>query len=178
MRASSPPAERPSAGLALSRSTATLFSEHFETADTTQRVDRIASARERDLRHNRFATWGGALSSLGQNRRLSLLSLLLAAVVTACSKQESPPAALTRAAPSGLNAPEGNRPVDPALLAFLDLARASHHRADIFEGSGRRGEAMGELEELVRARSADPQAPEVREVLADTFARLADLRSR
>jgi hypothetical protein len=42
----------------VSRSTAPLFSERFDTRQTTERIDRIASARARDLRHNRFATWG------------------------------------------------------------------------------------------------------------------------
>lgn len=56
---------RPSAGrdasepvLAVSRSTAPMFHEPFETATTSARVDRIARARERDLRDNRYALWG------------------------------------------------------------------------------------------------------------------------
>ncbi len=42
------------------RSTASLFTtgEPFRTADTTARMDRIASARSRDLRDNRYAAWG------------------------------------------------------------------------------------------------------------------------
>jgi hypothetical protein len=44
--------------LAVSRSTASMFQEKFETAETTERVDRIASARERELRSNRYAMWG------------------------------------------------------------------------------------------------------------------------
>jgi hypothetical protein len=44
--------------LAVSRSTAPLFTEPFETASTSARVDRIAAARERDLRNNRYALWG------------------------------------------------------------------------------------------------------------------------
>jgi len=44
--------------LAVSRSTAALFSEKFETSATTHRVDRIASARSRELRSNRYALWG------------------------------------------------------------------------------------------------------------------------
>jgi hypothetical protein len=46
------------AGLARPRSTAPLFSERFETEGTTARMDAIASARSRDLRDNRFASWG------------------------------------------------------------------------------------------------------------------------
>jgi hypothetical protein len=40
------------------RTTAPLFSERFETGDTTARMDAIASARGRDLRDNRYASWG------------------------------------------------------------------------------------------------------------------------
>jgi hypothetical protein len=39
-------------------STAPLFAERFETGDTTARMDLIASARSRDLRDNRYASWG------------------------------------------------------------------------------------------------------------------------
>ena len=39
-------------------STAPLFAGRFETGDTTARMDLIASARGRELRDNRFATWG------------------------------------------------------------------------------------------------------------------------
>jgi len=44
--------------LAVSRSTAGMFSEKFEPGATTARVDRIALARSRDLRSNRYALWG------------------------------------------------------------------------------------------------------------------------
>jgi hypothetical protein len=44
--------------LAVSRSTAPLFHAPFETSGTTARVDRIASARARELRENRYAQWG------------------------------------------------------------------------------------------------------------------------
>lgn len=40
------------------RSTAPLFDEPFATGDTSARMDRIASARSRDLRDNRYASWG------------------------------------------------------------------------------------------------------------------------
>jgi hypothetical protein len=44
--------------LAKPRSTAPLFDSRFETGDTTARMDLIASARSRDLRDNRYASWG------------------------------------------------------------------------------------------------------------------------
>lgn len=48
----------PSERLFLSRSTAPLFDHKFDTAGTTARIDRIARARERDLRANLYAEWG------------------------------------------------------------------------------------------------------------------------
>jgi hypothetical protein len=55
-----PRAERPSAHVALarSRSTAALFSERFEPGQTSARIDRIASSREREWRDNQYALWG------------------------------------------------------------------------------------------------------------------------
>jgi hypothetical protein len=44
--------------LAVSRSTAPLFDEKFEPGQTSARIDRIALARARDLRSNRYAMWG------------------------------------------------------------------------------------------------------------------------
>ncbi len=46
------------AALVQSRSTAALFNEKFETAQTSDRIDRIADARSRELRQNRYAQWG------------------------------------------------------------------------------------------------------------------------
>ena len=46
------------ASLAKPRSTAPLFTERFDTEGTTARMDAIASARSRDLRDNRYASWG------------------------------------------------------------------------------------------------------------------------
>jgi hypothetical protein len=39
-------------------STTALFADRFETGDTTARMDLIAGARSRDLRDNRYASWG------------------------------------------------------------------------------------------------------------------------
>ncbi|MGE0325673.1 MAG: hypothetical protein AB7K71_26280 [Polyangiaceae bacterium] len=44
--------------LAVSRSTASLFHEKFDTKHTSERVDRIAMARAKELRSNRYASWG------------------------------------------------------------------------------------------------------------------------
>jgi hypothetical protein len=49
---------REAKALVQSRSTAALFPAKFEPGQASQRIDRIATARERDLRENRFALWG------------------------------------------------------------------------------------------------------------------------
>ncbi|MFC1641752.1 hypothetical protein ACFL5O_03545 [Myxococcota bacterium] len=72
------------------------------------------------------------------------------------------------------------QPVNPVLLAFLSRARAGHHRADLLEDELQLPAALDELGEILNG----PQPPgastmnEVREVLADTRARSADLKSR
>jgi tetratricopeptide (TPR) repeat protein len=65
--------------------------------------------------------------------------------------------------------------VDATLLAFLSKARAAHHRADLTQEDGDYDLAIAALEELVKAPR--PAAPEAMEVVADTYARLADLKS-
>ena len=74
---------------------------------------------------------------------------------------------------------DAGAPVDPTLLAFLSRARAAHHRADDPESRGDFAASIRELEALLGGPLPRGEAaPEVREVLADTRARLADLRSR
>lgn len=51
-------ASAPAHALLQSRTTGELFHERFEAGATTARIDRITSARERDLRENRYALWG------------------------------------------------------------------------------------------------------------------------
>lgn len=69
----------------------------------------------------------------------------------------------------------GTPVVDPTLLAFLSKARAAHHRADLGQEDGDLDLAITALETVVLL--PHPDAPEAVEVLADTRARLADLRS-
>ncbi len=67
--------------------------------------------------------------------------------------------------------------VDDVLLAYLSQARAHHHQADLAEDAGDTQGAIAALERLL-ARPRPRQAPEIDEVVADTHARLGDLRSR
>jgi hypothetical protein len=59
-------------------------------------------------------------------------------------------------------------------MAFLSIARALHHEADIDETRGDTAAAIAVLERLVTTRA--PAGAEVDEVLADAHARLAELR--
>ena len=96
-------------------------------------------------------------------------------LLAACSRSEPRPLASC----PGLDVGSA---VDPILLAFLSRARAAHHLTDDLEGGGDLKAAAEPLERLVAGAlppvSGAELAPEVREVLADTFARLADLHSR
>jgi tetratricopeptide (TPR) repeat protein len=71
-------------------------------------------------------------------------------------------------------------PVDASLMAFLSKARAVHHQADLEEEAGDITGAAQALEKLVNAPlpEAPRPRPEATEVLADTLARLADLRGQ
>jgi hypothetical protein len=92
--------------------------------------------------------------------------------------------ALAACAPTGEPAealcacPPGDGPVvDATLVAFLSKARAAHHRADLALAAGDRAGAVAALVGLVEGPAPVRTAPEAREVVADTRARLADLRS-
>ena len=67
--------------------------------------------------------------------------------------------------------------VDSELLAFLSLARAHHHEANLLEQSGDVQGAIGALKRIIDAPKphAGQKLPEVEEVLADTYARMAEL---
>jgi tetratricopeptide (TPR) repeat protein len=76
--------------------------------------------------------------------------------------------------------PDGSGPVvDMDLMAFLSEARALHHQANLKEESGDLTGAAAAMERLTNARRPhDGKAPEVEEVLADAYARLAELELR
>jgi hypothetical protein len=69
--------------------------------------------------------------------------------------------------------------VDPALLAFLSKAKSVHLQADMAEDDDKPSEAVKLLEDFLAglAPGGDAPSPEVREVRADTLARLAELQS-
>ncbi len=163
---SAPAPDLTSLTLAQSRSTAAFFQANASGAPT-ERIDRIASARGRELRDNRLPAMGGAMK-----RRLLVCCALL---LTACSRSEPSP-------PASCPALDAGSPVDSVLLAFLSRARAAHHLADDLEGGGDLTASAAPLERLVAGPlprvSGTELGPEVREVLSDTYARLADLHSR
>lgn len=71
---------------------------------------------------------------------------------------------------------QGGEAIDQSTMAFLSIARASHHQADLDEA---RGDTRGAITVLARlVTTPAPKATEVREVLADARARLAELRMK
>ncbi|AUX41344.1 hypothetical protein SOCE26_027540 [Sorangium cellulosum] len=101
---------------------------------------------------------------------------LVAAALLGCSRGDAPsPGAGSPAEPACACAPA--QVVDPTLLAFLSRARAAHHAADVALDAGDRAAAIRALEGIIAAPRPPGTPPEVVEVTADTYARLAELRS-
>ncbi len=67
--------------------------------------------------------------------------------------------------------------VDVAMMAFLSQARALHHEANVREAENDVPNAVRALDRLVNARKPEG-LPEVEEVVADTYARMAELHTR
>jgi hypothetical protein len=106
---------------------------------------------------------------------LQKASFLAAAlfVFGACARE--PSTTSTRPCPNE----EGEaKPVDPILMAWLSKARTLHHLADLAEGEGSVDKAIAPLEQLIGGTLPSGQPVEVQEVMADTYARLAELRAR
>jgi|GEM_PF-346346 len=127
------------------------------------------------------ARGGAAAASTAIARRAaSLLAALLfgAAVSTSALGLGCARARDGGAPPS--SAEDAGAPVDVAVMAYLSEARALHHQANVHEADGELSAAIAPLERLVGAARPHPNepVPEVDEVLADTHARLADLRLR
>ncbi len=111
---------------------------------------------------SRLKLWVGAIALLG-----------FSAGFVACKDQGFDQAPAVCA-----SAPDG-QPISPALLAFLSRARSAHHSADQLEADSPKV-AIEKLQALVDGPIPGGSEPlaEAREVLADTYARLADLKSQ
>lgn len=97
-----------------------------------------------------------------------VLALFAVLALGGCARGGSP-------TPRGDCASEGAPIVDATLLAWLSKARALHHEADSAEAESAPAKAIAALERVSSGRV--PPAPEAEEVLADTRARLAELRA-
>lgn len=104
---------------------------------------------------------------LRRPERLLVAAIAALAVALGCTRREG-------------GEPENGAPmVDTALMAFLSEARALHHQANLREESGDLPGAAAAMGRLVSARRPhDGSAPEVREVVADAYARLAEIQLR
>jgi hypothetical protein len=103
---------------------------------------------------------------------LAATALLAALALGGCSRSE-------RSTPRGGGADAGPA-FDLETMAFLSKARALHHEANLKEEAGDTRGAAAEVERIVRANRPHPgqAVPEVDEVLADAWARLAELDVR
>ncbi len=115
-------------------------------------------------------TW--SIASLFASLALAI-SLVIAAATGACRPSGGDSAGI-----HGDDA--GGTPIDVEVMAFLSAARARHHEANVREDSGDLPGAIDALQKLVTMKTPHPGAPivEVEEVLADAYARLAELRIR
>lgn len=110
----------------------------------------------------------------------ALLTTLPALLLWQTGCEQAPPDGALPAASAELPlcaSASGAEPISPALLAFLSRSRSAHHRADNLEDENPEA-AVAVLTEVVTGPLPNTSAPEVREVVADTRARLADIRSR
>jgi hypothetical protein len=97
--------------------------------------------------------------------------LVLAALAASCARQDG-----GRAEREAL---EAGVAIDPAVMAYLSIARAMHHEANLKEDSDVPG-AIAALDRLTAEKRPHPEerVPEIEEVLADTYARVAELHVR
>lgn len=100
------------------------------------------------------------------------ISIVIAAATGACRPSGSDAA--------GVHGEDAGTPIDIDVMAFLSAARARHHEANVREDSGDLPGAIDALQKLVTMKTPRPgtSIAEVEEVLADAYARLAELRIR
>ncbi len=106
-----------------------------------------------------------------RTRLLSTLAILALAACTRNVAESGNPS-------TGDASAQASPIVDQELLAFLSLARALHHEANLDESSNDTAHAVTTIERIVSAKKPSHEFPEVEEVLADAYARLAELRLR
>lgn len=114
---------------------------------------------------------------MNRTHRSTVLAPVLALVLAACAKAPSPGSGSQPAPSIVASGSASEAPVDEVLLAWLSAARSLHHEADLAEDQKNLKGAIAPLERLLVAKRPRA-APEIDEVLADTYARLGDLRSQ
>lgn len=92
-----------------------------------------------------------------------MLVVLVGSSLAACSKPRCEESIVS-----------GPAPVDQGLVAYLSMASALHHEADLAEGKNDGPATLAALIRLLEAKTPGTYT-EVREVRADTFARAAEL---
>ncbi|MEO7110391.1 MAG: hypothetical protein ABI183_08150 [Polyangiaceae bacterium] len=107
-------------------------------------------------------------------RKLALVFVLAVSSIFAqgaCSRTDVVPAH---------PAVDAGTPIDLDVMAFLSEARSLHHDANLREASNDDKGAIISLEKLTKAARPHPDKtiPEVEDVLADTYARTAEIRLR
>jgi hypothetical protein len=105
--------------------------------------------------------------------RMAKLSTIVAAITIGVVACDRPDASRAAAADAGA-------PFDVETMAFLSEARALHHEANVAEDNGDLRSAIAAVDRIAHAKRphADRAAPEIDEVLADAYARLAELDLR
>jgi hypothetical protein len=83
-----------------------------------------------------------------------------------------------RANGTAITGDDAGAPIDTDVMAFLSAARALHHQANVKEDAGDVAGAIESMQKLVGLPQphAGTPAAEIEEVLADAYARLAELR--
>ena len=107
--------------------------------------------------------------------RLLTATVLAAAMGAGCSRAER-----SAALPARTPVSDAGPAFDVETMAFLSKARALHHEANLSEEAGDLRAAAASVERIVREAPPHPRqtVPEVEEVLADAWARIAELDTR
>ena len=146
-----------------------------QRADRSDRDGARQRLARKPVRHvgrpmSRFGT--SDRGNLSLRSALALLFAALLALVLACAKARD-----AGEAPAPAQAADAGPVLDVEVMAFLSEARALHHEANIKEDDGDVPAAITVMNRLVGATlpHQGQRIPEVEEVLADAWARLAEL---